>query len=361
MQNYKIKLINDYINFEIQNLSERQPKITIFGELLYICRFLSMPLIKGENSLISNISCGIGGGAGYISVALKKLNAKLNLMAFAGNDRNCAIILNEISKMGIPTENIKILQGEKTPVFMLFTGEDNHEMFQAATMPGALEKASLNYFNYEKELLATDLLYTCNSLNLKKLKKEILYLVKYAKTKNITTAHEINFRYTLKRTPNKIFDDESSITAGDKSFNDLFENLDILFINKNDLSLMVNESCTVKALDLLNPNITTVVVNIPPSTVVVRHLNKIYNFKISLKNPWKTYNDSSFKYFQSAFLYFYIRKLPIEISSALGLAYEYIFKNTQFFPPETNGIENLLRFVKKYKIFDEGKGSIVIE
>ena len=65
--------------------------------------------------------------------------------------------------------------------------------------------------------------------------------------------------------------------------------------------------------------------------------------------------------FQAAFIYFYLRKFPIELCGILGAANA---ASTVMFKGGTGGqcdVQELIKFIKNYKIFDMGDGDISIQ
>ena len=70
-----MKLINEYILFELENLSNPEPRITIVGDLNYDYIYISSPLEAGKEVLITDFTRSLAGAAGYVSSGLAKLGA----------------------------------------------------------------------------------------------------------------------------------------------------------------------------------------------------------------------------------------------------------------------------------------------
>ena len=102
-----MKLINDYIQFELENLSNPEPKIAIVGDLNYDYIYISPPLESGKEVLISDFTRSLAGAAGYVASGLAKLGAKVHLLTQVGDDKDGKDLLKEISPIieGSATNN----------------------------------------------------------------------------------------------------------------------------------------------------------------------------------------------------------------------------------------------------------------
>ena len=105
----------------------------------------------------------------------------------------------------------------------------------------------------------------------------------------------------------------------------------------------------------------TVVIKLGARGVLIRHRDKIYSVSaFQLKEKAKDTIGAGDS-FQAAFIYFYLRKFPIELCGILGAANA---ASTVMFKGGTEGqcnVQNLVKFIKYYQIFDMGGGEIKVQ
>ncbi|MDA7681976.1 D-glycero-beta-D-manno-heptose-7-phosphate kinase, partial [Verrucomicrobiales bacterium] len=95
-----------------EDLSKKKPKILVIGDLMIdhylwgemtrISPEAPVPVVNVKNETITL------GGAGNVIKNLKSLDADCAILSVIGTDDNSKIILNEISKLGLDTENVII-------------------------------------------------------------------------------------------------------------------------------------------------------------------------------------------------------------------------------------------------------------
>ena len=345
-----MKLINDYILFELENLSNPQPRVTVVGDLNYDYIYISPPLEAGKEVLISDFTRSLAGAAGYVSSALAKLGAKVHLLTLLGNDEDGKDLLYEISLAGVKTDGIRIADGKKSPFTLIFTDPSEKNPRQVATYQGTLKDLTIDYFKYEDFLNQSDLVYSCNYFILSRLKEEIPYLFRYAHKNNILTAYDAN--------AGDGWENKKLLETLKKR---IYPNTDIIFLNESEAFYYSGIKDPIESIKIISPKSNTIVIKLGSKGVLIRHLNKMYSINafpiIDKVKDTVGAGDS----FQAAFLYFFLRKLPIEICAILAEANA---ASTVQHYGGTKGqltYDGIKNFIKKYKIFDEGKGKIMIK
>jgi len=345
-----MKLINEYVQFELENLSNSEPRITIVGDLNYDYIYISPPLESGKEVLISDFIKSLAGAAGYVSSGLAKLGATVHLLTQLGNDEDGKQLLQEIETIGVKSNGIRISNDKKSAFTLIFTDPSEKLPRQVATYQGALENLSIDYFKYEEFLNQSDIVYSCNYFILSRLREEIPYLFRYAHKNNIFTAYDANAGHG--------WGEKSMLETLEKR---IYPHTDIIFLNESEAFHLNGIRDPLESIKIISPESNTVIIKLGSKGVLVRHLNKIYSINAFPVNEMVKDTVGAGDSFQAAFLYFFLRKLPIEIcmilaeANAASTVKHYGGTKGQL---TFGGIKN---FIMRYKIFDEGNGSIVIK
>lgn len=345
-----MKLINDYIQFELENLSNPEPKIAIVGDLNYDYIYISPPLESGKEVLISDFTRSLAGAAGYVASGLAKLGAKVHLLTQVGDDKDGKDLLKEISSAGVIIDGIRIANGRKSAFTLIFTDKTENRPRQVATYQGTLKDLSIDYFKYEELLNQSDLVYSCNYFILPRLREEIPYLFRYAKKINILTAYDANSGYG--------WEDRKRLETLKKR---IYPHTDLIFLNESEAYHLTGIKDPMKSIKIISPNSNTVIIKLGEKGVLARHLSKIYEVNVFPIQDKVKDTVGAGDSFQAAFIYFFLRRLPIEICTILAEANA---ASTVQYYGGTKGqlnLDGVKNFIKRYKIYDEGNGKIMIK
>ena len=345
-----MKLINDYILYEIENLSNPEPRITIIGDLNYDYIYISPQLEAGKEVLISDFTRSLAGAAGYVSSGVAKLGADVYLLTQLGDDKDGNDLINEIALTGVKTDGIRIANGRRSAFTLVFTDPSENKPRQVATFQGTLKDLSIDYFKYEDFLNKSDLVYSCNYFILPRLREEIPYLFRYAKKINILTAYDAN--------AGDGWEDRKMLETLKKR---IYPHTDLIFLNESEAYHLTGIKDPIKSIKIISPNSNTVTIKLGGKGVLARHLNKIYEVNaFPIRDRIKDTVGAGDS-FQAAFIYFFLRRLPIEICIILAEANA---ASTVQYYGGTKGqlnLDGVKNFIKRYKIYDERNGKIMIQ
>ncbi len=332
-----MKTINEYILYEIENLTDQIYTITIFGILKYKLLFRTKNYFQEEILNINNVESLFDGSGYNIPIALSELGSDCNLLTRVGDDENCNLILNYLKSKGVKTSGIRKYKKGKLP-FDIFIIDKSEKIVKKGHFKGVLENFTFDSFNYERFIENSQLIYIDLDIPSKRIIHESPYLLRYAKKKNILTA----------------------ISLFEKPKPDI-NPYELLKIFKESNLLFTSETLFTKHLSFKAPNITSAINNLQIDTVVlisknnikVAHINRTYKLENQFNLLLSEHNSDFIYNFQGAFMHFYLKRLPIEITSVLAFAYSVEGRET--------GIKKIKNFIKLHKIIDSENNRIVIK
>jgi len=345
-----MKEITDYLIYELEHNSSPRPRISIFADLNYDYIYNSPPLVCGKEVIISRLSRNLAGAGGYVACGLAKLGAEVHLITELGDDEDGKSLVEEITKYGVHTEGIAVSGGKKSPFTLIFTDENETFPRQVATYPGTLKNMSIDSFDYKGYVNNSNLVYSCNYFIIQRLREEIRFVFRYARQNGVITAYDAN--------AGDGWESERALRTLRES---IYPLTDIVFLNQEEAFYLTQTNDPLIAIQKASPSSTTVAVKRGPDGALIRHRGKIYRFS-AFPLPQKIKDTvGAGDAFQAAFLYFYLKKLPIELCGILACA------NAASTVTYNGGIkgqldyEKIKLFISRYKIYDEGGGVFTVK
>ncbi len=345
-----MKLINEYILYELEHDRTPQPVVTIIADLNYDYIYTSPPLEAGREVLVSDFTKNIAGAGGYVACGLGRLGARVYLLTHLGDDEEGKRLYDDISRHGVEREGIKLLTGKKSPFTLIFTEEAENSPRQVATFPGTSTDLSIHSLDFESYVQQSDAVYSCNYFILKRLREEIGYVFRYAGKNGVVTVYDAN--------AGDGWTDERALGT---LKNGIYPHTDIVFLNESEACHLTKTGDPHKSLTVISPRSTTVVIKLGERGVLLRHRGKRYLLDAFPVRHEIRDTVGAGDSFQAAFLYFHMKKFPIELCALLGEANA---ASTLLHRGGTKGqldTKEMAAFIKKYKIFDRGEGYIAIE
>ncbi|MBA7647611.1 2-dehydro-3-deoxygluconokinase [subsurface metagenome] len=345
-----MKNIIEYVLYELTHNNSPEPAVTILGDLNYDYIYNSPPLERGKETIISEFTKNIAGAGGYVSCGLAKLGADVYLLTQLGDDEDGNLLFNEIARFGVKQEGIKIIKNKKSPFTLIFTAEKEETPRQVATYPGTLKTFSIDRVDYKAYIIKSNLVYSCNYFLLPRLREEIRFVFKFARDKKVLTSYDANVGGG--------WENEKALAT---LKNSIYPLTDIIFLNEREAYFLTRTYDPVEGIKRVNPGTNTVVIKLGAKGIIIRHWNKLYRisaFPLRVKVQDTVGAGDSF---QTAFLYFHLRKFPIEICGILGAANA---ASTVLYKGGTEGqcdYKGITSFIKYYGIFDMGDGTIDIK
>ncbi len=163
-----------------------------------------------EDHLISNRGCiSAGGSAANFAVQLARLGVKTGLISCVGNDTHGEEILRDLSRVGVDTSNVLVLENQPTGIFVAII--DKKGKRRVISLPGA------NRF-IEKHIIDESLLGKATVVHMT---SGFPMMAKQAA--EIATLNGIIFSY------------DPGHNAGNVNFEEILPHTDLLFVNRQEL------------------------------------------------------------------------------------------------------------------------------
>jgi sugar/nucleoside kinase (ribokinase family) len=341
--------ITDYVLHELTHDHSPQPTITVFGDLNYDYIYSSPLLEGGREVLISDFSKNLAGAGGYVSCGLARLGAKVCLVADLGDDEDGISLFDEIGRHGVDRSGIRLVKDAKSPFTLIFAPEREKLPRQVATFLGTSLNFSIDGVDYREYVQGSQLVYSCNYFLLKRLREEIRFVFKCAKERNVLTSYDAN--------AGDGWDDERTLSTLKKS---IYPLTDIIFLNEREAWALTGEKDPARGIRLVHPGTITVVIKLGEQGSMIRHWDRVTHVSAFPLRGKVVDTVGAGDAFQAAFLYFYLRKLPVEICGILGGANA---ASTVLHRGGTTGQCNagqIAGFLRYYRVLDLGGGSISI-
>ncbi len=345
-----MKLINEYILHELEHDRTPQPIVTIIADLNYDYIYTTPPLEAGREVLISDFTKNIAGAGGYVACGLGRLGAKVYLLTHLGDDEEGKRLYNDIARHGVEQEGVKLLPGKKSPFTLIFTEEAENSQRQVATFPGTSTDLSIHSLDFEGYVQQSSVVYSCNYFILRRLREEIGYVFRYAEKNGVVTAYDAN--------AGDGWTDEKAL---DILKNKIYPHTDIVFLNESEACHLTKINDPDEALMKISQRSTTVVIKLGERGALLRHRDKRYQLDAFPIRHEVRDTVGAGDSFQAAFLYFHMKKFPIELCALLGEANA---ASTVIYRGGTKGqldVKGIADLIGKHRIFDRGKGHIHIE
>ena len=345
-----MKEINDYILYELDRADRPEPVVTVLADLNYDYIYESPPLEPDREIIISDFSRHLAGAGGYVSCGLAKLGAEVYLLTELGDDDDGNLLFREIATYGVHNSGIRLVKERRSPFTLIFTGAGEQTPRQVATYPGTSLRLTIDSFDYHDYVSRSHLVYSCNYFILKKLRDEIKFVFRFAREQSVLTSYDANAG-----------DDWKNPGALQTLLHRIYPLTDIIFLNENEAKHLTGSDDPVQGIARVEPEATTVVIKLGERGAVARHRNRIYRCSAFPLRGEVRDTVGAGDSFQAAFLYFYLKKFPIELCMVLGAANA---ASTVQYTGGTQGqrtSKELSQYITQYRIFDKGRGTITIE
>lgn len=106
---------------------------------------------KGETLRGDSVSSIPGGKGANQAVAMAKLGAEVEMFGCVGDDSNGALLLENLKRVGVKTDHIRVLKGVPTGIAMITVAENDNTI---VVIPGANGKVDRGYADSIREELA---------------------------------------------------------------------------------------------------------------------------------------------------------------------------------------------------------------
>lgn len=135
--------------------------------------------LKGETLRGGSISYIPGGKGANQAVAMAKLGAEVEMFGCVGDDDNGQKMLNNLNRVGVKTEHVKVVKGVPTGIAMITVGDNDNTI---VVVPGANAEVDKKYVDEVKEALETyDMVVLQHEIPL----DTVHYVVEFCAGKNI--------------------------------------------------------------------------------------------------------------------------------------------------------------------------------
>jgi ribokinase len=344
-----MKNITEYVLHELTHNNSPEPVVTVLGDLNYDYIYTAPPLEGGKEVIISTFSKNLAGAGGYVSCGLAKLGARVYLLTDLGDDEDVKTLYREIKNLGVMRDGIRLVKNGRSPFTLIFAPEKEEVPRQVATFLGTSQYFSIDTVDYKAYVGKANLVYSCNYFLLRRLREEIRFVFKYAKEQRVFTSYDAN--------AGDGWEDERTLTTLKKS---IYPLTDIIFLNEREACFLTGEKDPLRGIRLVHPGTITVVIKLGPQGLLIRHWDRFYCISAFPLRGKAQDTVGAGDAFQAAFLYFYLRKFPIEICGILGAA------NAASAVQQRGGTEGqcdyrgIISFLRYYRILDLGGGTISI-
>jgi len=345
-----MKNITEYTLFELEKDKAPQPTVTVFADLNYDYIYNAPPLVENREVIIRDSSKNIAGAGGYVSCGLAKLGAKVYLLTQLGDDEDGKLLYRDIESYGVLNDGIRLVEGKRTPYTLIFTDEQERSARQVATFPGTSEYLNTDFIDYREYVARSDLVYSCNYFILRRLREEIKFVFRFAREKGVCTSYDANAG-----------DEWDSPDALQTLLQRIYPLTDVVFLNEHEAGYVAGKGDLEKAIGSICPQATTVVIKLGEKGSLARHHKRMYRCSAFPLSETVCDTVGAGDSFQAAFLYFYLKKYPIELCMILASANA---ASTVQFRGGTEGqldITGIRSFIRGFSIHDEGSGIISIE
>jgi sugar/nucleoside kinase (ribokinase family) len=345
-----MKEINEYILYEIERDDRPEPVVTVLADLNYDYIYDSPALEPNREVIIRDFSRHLAGAGGYVSCGLARLGAEVYLLTELGDDDEGTQLYHEIDHFGVHNEGIRLVQNRRSPFTLIFTGAGEQTPRQVATYPGTSLDLSIDSLEYENHVSRSNLVYSCNYFILRKLREEIKYVFRYARERGVLTAYDANAG-----------DGWSDPGLLQTLVRRIYPVTDVVFLNESEAAHLVAPADSVSSIQHIAPDATTVVIKLGARGAVARHRSRVYRCSSFPIGGQVRDTVGAGDSFQAAFLYFYLKKYPIELCMVLGAANA---ASTVMYTGGTGGqrtVKELAGFMKQYRVMDGGEGLLAVE
>ena len=344
--------LNEYILYEIDNLPVHSIKTVVVGDLGYTLILYTDYTHISSKIEVSDICKRWGGEGLYVVDSLTHLGGSTILFTYAGADNEGTRILEHLASIGADIKSVKKVPGGNTPFKLLVVEKDSNKIMLDINYRGVQKIFSIRTFKYENLINGISSLHVEGSLINDQTIDEINYMLKYFTNRGVSTSITQNI---------------NSTDIYGVNFRRIIKNVNVIFLYEcRDME--VNEALkTAEELKKLSESLITVVF-INPYKIFIHHFNNLFSINdLSMNSCKYSYKDFfsplsgnaiDFAYlFTGAFIFFYQKRVPIELSGLFSMLYAKASKRRT----EKTGVETIKRMLHKYKIIDSGNNIIMIQ
>ena len=287
----------------------REPVVTILGDLNFDHIYSCPALEGGKEVIISSFSREIAGAAGIVACGLARLSATVYLLSELGDDTDGRELYEEITRRGVQTEGIRLLPQKRSPFTLIFSAESQGKPRQAATFQGTLTDFSARPEHYKEFVARSVMAYSCSYFLIPKLREDIAGVFRLARSREVQTAYDAN--------AGDGWEDRKNLAT---LTNTIYPLTDVVLLNESEARFLTGCDDPAKSAILVSPSSATVVIKLGPRGAVLRHRGRFYRVSAFPIRGRIEDTVGAGDAFQAAFLYYYVRKFPIEIGAVMGSA-----------------------------------------
>jgi ribokinase len=250
----------------------------------------------GGKFSVDEIDITTGGGATNTAVALSRLGLRVGCITVVGNDSNGKIITEELAK-----ERVSFMGAVKKGM----TG-------YSTILPGRTDRAILVYSGVNSELEMKD-------LSLREVRTKWVYL-STLKGKGFETVKELSKRFRTQGSRIAMSMSSYSARLGIEKLRDLLSRLDIIIMNRDELTILTKSTKIREAMEKLGKYVKGLIV-VTDGPNPIHMYNSINEESVTKKLKAVKVVDSTGAgdAFSSGFLYAIIKGIPA--SKALDYGY----------------------------------------
>ena len=342
--------ITDTLLGSLRSVPREQPGIAIVGDLNYDWIYSCPRLEPGKEVLISTYSREIAGAGGYAACGLARLGARVDFVTDLGADPEGRDLYEEVARRGIGRQQIRLLEGRRSPFTLIFSDEGEQTPRQVATYQGTLADFAPRPGDFPSLAGASRLLYSCSYFIMPALRAVMGEIFSRCRAAGIRTAYDANGG-----------DGWADANALHALQEEIYPESDFIFLNEAEAHALTRLEDPRKAALAVRPAGALVVVKCGARGVVLRHEGRLIDidaFPLSAKVRDTVGAGDSF---QAAFLYFVLCGLSPSESAVLAAANA---ASTVLSTGGTTGQldrEGLARFIQGYAILDGGEQGIRVQ
>ncbi|UCF97599.1 MAG: carbohydrate kinase family protein [Spirochaetaceae bacterium] len=286
-----------------------EPTVTVIGDLGYDYIYTSPPLEGGKEVIIRNFTRTIAGAAGYFACGLARLGAKVCFLTELGDDPDGKQLYAEISGRGVDPKGIRMLENTRSYFTLIFADAAESSPRQVATYLGPLGEMSVRDLDYKSFVTGSDLVYSCNYFQLLRIRTEIEEVFSHTRNLGKLTAYDAN--------AGDGWEDPQNLELLRKR---IYPRTDVVFLNETEARSLTGEQDPLETVMKASPSSKIVVIKRGSAGVVLRKGKRVYRCPaFTLPKPVQDTVGAGDS-FQAAFLYFYLKGLPLLHSAILGTA-----------------------------------------
>jgi sugar/nucleoside kinase (ribokinase family) len=342
--------LREYILYELEHNSSPQPEVAVFGDLNYDTIYTTPPLESRKEVFIEDFTKTLAGAGGYVACGLARLGADVALVTELGDDEDGRALYEEIATHGVSRSAIRLLPGKRSPFTLIFTAPGEEKPRQAATYLGTLRELGIDMVDYGAIVVRSNLVYSCSYFLMPRLREEIKFVFRRAREENVCTAYDAN--------SGEGWEDEKNLVTLIKS---IYPHTDVVFLNEHEAFQLTGSGDRERSIRAISGSSATVVIKLGAEGALVRHRERLYRVSAFPVRDKVQDTVGAGDAFQAAFLYFYLRKFPIEICAVMASANA---ASTLSHRGGTEGqldLKGLSAAVRSCRVADQGNGVISIE